>query len=92
MEKMNFIYFCLGALSLFVGMLLYPTLQRVFTRIKSMFKRKSRSVASNEMEMRLTRLEKQVNEALKYAKKRDSDRTSKTKQIVLEYLKELKNE
>lgn len=85
MEKMNFIYFCLGALSLFVGMLLYPTLQRVFTRIKSMFKRKPRSMAINEIEVRLTRLEKLWD-------RRESDRKTKVRNQVLEYLKELKNE
>jgi hypothetical protein len=85
MERLNFIYFCLGAGSLFVGMLLYPTLQRVFTRIKSMFKRKPRSVASDEIEARLERLEKLWN-------RRESDRKNKTRKIVLEYLTELKNE
>ena len=76
-----------------------------YKRIVNVFKRKPREVVPTQTPNYITREEydlliQQINtalvnldvkttEAVEYAKKRDSDRTSKTKQIVLEYLKEL---
>ena len=44
MDKMNFIYFVLGAVSLVIGLVIHPWVKRIYSRVKSMFKRKSRGV------------------------------------------------
>ena len=88
MEKMNLIYFALGAISLFVGMLLYPTLQRVYQRVKSMFKRKSHKASPHYCDALSTRID-ELEQSIKI---RETGRKNKTRKIVIEYLNELKNE
>lgn len=66
-----------------------PRLKLVFKRIFTRSKPTAPKASIAKLEQRITRLEQQLEETIKYAKKRDSDRTSKTKAIVLEYLKEL---
>ena len=72
-----------------------PYVPKWWNAFKSRNRRKSNDkdivdvIIIAQLQDRIDELEKQVNEAMKYAKKRDSDRTAKTKQIVIEYLKEL---
>lgn len=82
-----------------------PTLKRAFKRVLTWFTPKSRTVVETEKPNYITvgemhslieqingalqNIDAKADEAIKYAKKRDSDRTAKTKQIVIDYLKEL---
>ena len=88
MGKLEFIYFGLGALSLFVGMLLYPTLQRVYQRVKRVFKRKSYKASPHYCDALSTRIDN-LEQSIKI---RETGRKNKTRKIVIEYLNELKNE
>ena len=87
MEQLNFISFIFGALSLFVGMLIQPQIQRLingFKRILTYIKPKPREVSTNDIDARLTRLERLWD-------RRENDRKNKVQKQVLEYLKELQN-
>ena len=88
MEKMNLIYFVLGAISLMVGLVVYPWVQRVYQRVKRMFKRKSHKASPQYCDALSTR----IDELEKLMKIREVGRKNKTRKIVIEYLKELKNE
>ena len=88
MEKMNLIYFVLGAISLMVGLVVYPWVQRVYQRVKRMFKRKSHKASPQYCDALSTR----IDELEKLMKIREVGRKNKTRKIVLEYLKELQDE
>tara|TARA_R110000824_G_scaffold313450_1_gene500274 strand:+ start:66 stop:332 length:267 start_codon:yes stop_codon:yes gene_type:complete len=88
MEKMNLIYFALGAISLMVGLVVYPWVQRVYQRIKRVFKRKSYKASPHYCDALSTR----IDELEKLMKIREVGRKNKTRKIVIEYLNELKNE
>tara|TARA_R110000803_G_scaffold45840_3_gene96351 strand:- start:261 stop:530 length:270 start_codon:yes stop_codon:yes gene_type:complete len=88
MDKMNFIYFVLGAVSLVIGLVIHPWVKRIYSRVKSMFKRKSRGVVPHYCDALSTR----IDELEKSIKIREVGRKNKTKKIVLEYLKELQDE
>ena len=88
MEKMNLIYFALGAISLMVGLVVYPWVQRIYQRVKRMFKRKSYKASPQYCDALSTR----IDELEKLMKIREVGRKNKTRKIVIEYLNELKNE
>ena len=85
---MNLIYFALGAISLMVGLVVYPWVQRVYQRIKRVFKRKSHNAAPHYCDALSTR----IDELEKLINVRETGRKNKTRKIVIEYLNELKNE
>ena len=85
---MNLIYFVLGAISLMVGLVVYPWVQRVYQRVKRMFKRKSHKASPQYCDALSTR----IDELEKLMKIREVGRKNKTRKIVIEYLNELKNE
>ena len=87
MNETNFISFVLGAFTLFVGILIQPQIQRLingFKRVLTYIKPKSREVSTNDIDARLTRLERLWD-------RRENDRKNKVQKQVLEYLKELQN-
>jgi hypothetical protein len=67
MNLTPFAYFTLGALSLFVGILIKPTLDNVYKRIVAMFKRKPRKASTNDFDAIKTRLD----ELEKYTKQKE---------------------
>ena len=79
MKNTEFIYFTLGALSLFAGILIKPTLDAVYKRVVLMLKRKPRKVVPNDFESRLIALETKVS-------KRESNQRTFIRQEVKEYL------
>ena len=87
MNETNFISFVLGAFTLFVGILIQPQIQRLingFKRVLTHIKPKPREVSTNDIDARLTRLERLWD-------RRENDRKNKVQKQVLEYLKELQN-
>ena len=71
-----------------VGLVVYPWVQRIYQRVKRMFKRKSYNVMPQYCDALSTR----IDELEKLMKIREVGRKNKTKKIVLEYLKELQDE
>ena len=90
MEKMWIIYFTLGAVSMVVGMILYPYIQQ----FKSWCWRltKNRDVITfniTDMEKRMSDLEQQVDNLAEVVSTRDRNRKYNTRRDVREYLAEL---
>ena len=90
MEKMWIIYFTLGAVSMVVGMILYPYIQQ----FKSWCWRltKNRDVITiniTDMEKRMSDLQTQVDNLAEVVATRDSNRKYNTRREVRDYLKEL---
>ena len=83
-----FAYFTLGALSLFVGILIKPTLDAIYKRIVAMFKRKPRKASTNDFDAIKTRLD----ELEKYTKQKEYNHRAFIRSEVKKYLLELKND
>ena len=88
MNLTPFAYFTLGALSLFVGILIKPMLDNVYKRIVVMFKRKPRKVLTNDFDAIKTRLD----ELEKYTKQKEYNLRAFIRSEVKKYLLELKND
>ena len=88
MNLTPFIYFTLGALSLFVGILIKPMLDNVYKRVVAMFKRKPRKVSTNDFDAIKTRLD----ELEKYTKQKEYNLRAFIRSEVKKYLLELKND
>lgn len=87
MERMNFIMFCLGAGSLFVGMLIYPTIRKMMDWLKKLGKTK---VIANNSQSQIDELKKQMNNLAEVLATRDKNRKYNTRKEVREYLEELR--
>ena len=51
MEKANFIFFCIGALSLAFGIIAKPYVDTLVMRLKRLFTRKERTIEDNNLEV-----------------------------------------
>lgn len=80
--------FCLGAGSLFVGMLIYPTLQKIGDWLKKLGKTK---VIVNNSQSQIDDLQAQVNNLAEALATRDKNRKYNTRKEVREYLAELRD-
>ena len=86
---MNFIMFCLGAGSLFVGMLIYPTLQKIGDWLKKLGKTE---VIINTSQSQIDDLQTQVDNLAEVLAIRDKNRKYNTRKEVREYLAELRDD
>ena len=84
---MNFIMFCLGVGSLFVGMLIHPTLQKIGDWLKKLGKTK---VMINDTQSQIDDMQYQIKNLSERLARRDKDRKSNTRREVRDYLEELK--
>lgn len=85
---MNFIMFCLGAGSLFLGMLVYPWIMRVKEWFINLGKTK---VIIQDNPHYCDDLQEQINNLAEKLARRDKDRKSNIRRDVREYLAELRD-
>lgn len=94
MEKMNFIYFCLGALSLFVGILAQPYVKSGWQWLKSLIslrKPQQSNVYCYDLQAQINELKEQVDNVAKNNYRRESNRKSNIRREVRDYLEELRS-
>ena len=92
MEKMNFIYFCLGVSSLALGFIIKPYVDTLVARIKQVFTRKERTIEQYNIEVlveRMNEMEEQMNNVAKTHFRRETNRKNNIRREVRDYLKEL---
>lgn len=103
MERMNFIYFALGAGSLFVGLLIQPYMKMGWKWIKSLFSPKKIEFTNNkpypllqlEIEQnakKIKELKEQLDNVAETLAIRDRNRKYNLRRDVREYLAELRND
>lgn len=95
METTNFIYFTLGALSLFAGMLVYGPVKLFWNTIKSSISfrkpQQSTNVYCDDLQSQIDDLKEQVDNLAEALASRDKNRKSNTRREVRDYLEELRS-
>lgn len=94
METTNFIYFSLGALSLFAGMLVYGPVKLFWNTIKSSisFRKPQQSVVYyDDLQKQIDELKEQMDNLAEILASRDRNRKSNTRREVRDYLEELRS-
>lgn len=101
MEKMNFVMFCLGALSLAIGLVAMPYVSMLRDAFKSRIKRgkniKADMLANTNrielgvLKLKVDDLENQVNNLAERLATRERNRKNNIRRDIREYLEELKN-
>jgi len=89
MEKNEFIMFCLGAGSLFVGMLIYPWIMKVKEWFINLGKTK---IVIQENPHYCDDLQEQINNLAERLATRDANRKNNTRREVRDYLAELRDD
>lgn len=91
MEKMWIIYFTLGAVSMMVGMIVYPYIQQFkewcwrVTRNRNVV-----TINIRDMEKRIADLEEQIDNVAANSYRREQNRKSNIRREVRDYLAELR--
>ena len=93
MNQTEFIYFFIGVLSMFLGMLIYPHVSKVKMFISQYFTRKKHTpnVYCDDLQSQINDLQTQVDNLAEKLATRDRDRRSNLRRDVRDYLKELQN-
>ena len=94
MENMNFIMFCLGALSLAIGLVAMPYVNQLWYALKSRIKRRKNTpnVYCDDLSKRIDELDTQVNNLAERLATRERNRKYNTRRDVRDYLAELRDE
>ena len=95
MEKTNFIYFCIGALSLAFGIIAKPYVDALVMRLKRLFTRKERTIEEHNIEVivnQINDLQTQVNNLAEVVSRRDKNRKHNIRRDVRDYLSELRSD
>lgn len=95
MEKANFIFFCIGALSLAFGIIAKPYVDTLVMRLKRLFTRKERTIEDNNLEVivnQVNDLQTQVDNIAEQLATRDRNRKYNTRREVRDYLAELRSD
>lgn len=102
MEKGNFIMFCLGALSLAVGLVVMPYVNQLWDALKSRIRRKKTYSMNDDVEhlkeivrensKHIMELGNQIDNIAERLSIRERNRKSNTRRDVREYLAELRDE
>lgn len=93
MERMNFIFFCLGALSLFVGILAQPYVQMGWQWFKSLISHKKpqqSNVYCDDLQAQINELKEQMDNVAANSYRREQNRKSNIRREVRDYLAELR--
>jgi FtsZ-binding cell division protein ZapB len=96
MEKQEFIYFVLGAGSLFVGLLVQPYMKMGWQWLKSQISHRFPpkpaidATAVINLQQQIDELKEQMNNVAKNAYRRETNRKNNVRREVREYLNELK--
>lgn len=96
MERVEFIYFCLGALSLALGFFIKPHVDKLGMLIKQVFTRKNTKPAIDatsyfSLQQQIDELKEQLDNVAKNHYRREQNRKSNIRRTVREYLAELRN-
>ena len=95
MDKMNFIYFCLGVSSLALGFIIKPHIDTLVARIKQVFTTKKRTFEQYNIEVlveRMNELEEQLDNVAKNSYRRETNRKNNIRREVRDYLAELRSD
>lgn len=87
MSKTEFIYFFIGVLSMFIGMFIYPHIQRLRMHIIQYFTRKKHKPTIDAAAVIL--LQQQIDELKEALQERDKNRRNNLRRDIRDYLKEL---
>ena len=87
MNNTEFIYFFLGALSLFVGILVHNPMKQLWYAVKSWISHKLTS--KSQPKVYCDNLQSQIDELKEQLASRDRNRTYNIRRDVREYLKEI---
>ncbi len=94
MEKMNFIYWFVGVLSMWVGVLAYGPMKNLWYVIKSRISHRKNTqpnVYCDDLQSQVDELKKQLDNVAERLAQRDSNRKYNTRREVRDYLSELRN-
>ena len=93
MEATNFIYYFLGMITLFVGLLIHPFVMRIWGYCKSFLpKRKSKPsiVYYDDLQFQINELREQLNNVAANSYRREQNRKNNIRREVRDYLTELR--
>ena len=94
METTNFIYFTLGALSLFAGMLVYGPVKLFWNTIKSSISfrkpQQSTNVYCDDLQSQIDDLKEQMDNVAANSYRREANRKNNIRREVRDYLAELR--
>lgn len=102
MEKMNFIYFVLGALSLFVGILVQPYVKQAWSAVKSWISPKKMTFTNDKplglvqlevesLQKQVVELKEQMDNVAANSYRREVNRKNNIRREVRDYLSELRS-
>ena len=93
MERINFIYFCLGALSLALGFFIKPHVDRLGMHIKQYFTKKKHTpkVYCDDLQQQINELKEQMDNVAANSYSRETNRKNNIRREVRSYLEELRN-
>ena len=92
MDKMWIIYFTLGAISMIIGMIIYPHVLKMRMHIMQYFTRKKHTpnVYCDDLQSQIKELEKQINNVAERLSTRDTNRKHQVRREIRDYLEELR--
>ncbi len=91
MEKMNFIYWFVGVLSMWVGVLAYGPMKNLWYVIKSSISHRKNTQSTTDYQQQINDLQTQVDNLAERLATRDANRKNNTRREVRDYLSELRN-
>ena len=96
MERMNFIYWFIGVLSMWVGMLAYTPMKNLWYVVKSRIPHRkpqqSTNVYCDDLQSQVNELKEQLDNVAETLATRDRNRKYNTRREVRDYLAELRND
>ncbi len=92
MDKLWIIYFTLGAISMVIGMIIYPHVLKMRMHIMQYFTRKKHTpnVYCDDLQSQVDELKKQLDNVAETLATRDKNRKYNTRREIRDYLEELR--
>ena len=90
MEKMNFIYWFVGVLSMWVGVLAYGPMKNLWYVIKSSISHRKNTQSTTDYQQQINDLQTQVDNLAERLTTRDANRKNNTRREIRDYLEELR--
>ncbi len=92
MDKMWIIYFTLGAISMIIGMIIYPHVLKMRMHIMQYFTRKKHTpnVYCDDLQSQINELKEQINNVAERLSTRDTNRKHQVRREIRDYLEELR--
>ena len=90
MEKINFIYWFVGVLSMWVGVLAYGPMKNLWYVIKSSISHRKNTQSTTDYQQQINDLQTQVDNLAERLATRDANRKYNTRREIRDYLEELR--